>query len=302
MTNDSEDTNPQKGPANAGGALNIKSIPITGIVVGDDFRKLDTKTVNDLGASFREFGLMHPPTVCSERVPGFGPAKYRFRLVAGRHRLEAAKSLGWESIDVVVVEVGKKENRRRQITENLHRKPLTLQERTKQTQEWVEKCAEEGGKVSHPQPHNKGISRAAKELKKSKKAVRLDLEMLTITDDAWKKLEEVGLEGNQSVALEVAKMKPNKQIAGIQAIVEQRAERQKAKALNKMAAERPKMRKAASSKADTKTEEQWDNTSLDKLVSAWGNSLVLREAWAKATAEDRKRFVDEVLFADDDGG
>lgn len=69
-------------------------------------------------------GLLQPITV---NVAG--------ALVAGRHRLEAARSLGWDVISAVVVEEDDLLNRLAEIDENLQRFDLTVYEQAKHAEE-----------------------------------------------------------------------------------------------------------------------------------------------------------------------
>ena len=60
-------------------------IPIDAVVVGEGRREL--RRLGELAASIREVGLLNPITVTENR-----------RLVAGYHRLEACRILGWKVI------------------------------------------------------------------------------------------------------------------------------------------------------------------------------------------------------------
>jgi len=82
------------------------------ITVGKRRRALDPAKVDELVASIREVGLLEPIIVTP-----IGPVQRRFkgrkiayfsqlRLVAGWHRLEAAKKLGWRAIPATVIQPG----------------------------------------------------------------------------------------------------------------------------------------------------------------------------------------------------
>ena len=72
----------------------IRSIPITDITVGKRHRR-HLGDVAGLAASIEAVGLLHPVVVDDEG-----------QLIAGKRRLEAAKSLGWDEIPVHVVDLG----------------------------------------------------------------------------------------------------------------------------------------------------------------------------------------------------
>jgi ParB family chromosome partitioning protein len=67
-------------------------IPIDDIIVKRRVRK-DLGDIAGLAESLRRFGLMNPVLVSKRNV-----------LIAGRRRLEAARSLGWKTINAVTVE------------------------------------------------------------------------------------------------------------------------------------------------------------------------------------------------------
>jgi ParB family chromosome partitioning protein len=81
------------------------------IVIGKRRRALDPVKVDDLAASIRRVGLRHPITVTpmfeGDVEAGFRRGKKvyadQMRLVAGLHRLEAVKKLGWRTIPVSVI-------------------------------------------------------------------------------------------------------------------------------------------------------------------------------------------------------
>lgn len=81
-------------------------------------RQLVPEKVLELVESVREIGLLQPIVISSDK-----------RLIAGLHRLEAYKQLGWQEIDCVVKEYGKLEAELAEIDENLVRAELTVLER-----------------------------------------------------------------------------------------------------------------------------------------------------------------------------
>jgi ParB-like chromosome segregation protein Spo0J len=58
-------------------------------------RKVQADRVKALVSSIAEIGLMHPITVRPSRGSGYD-------LVAGQHRLEAARKLGWKRIPLSI--------------------------------------------------------------------------------------------------------------------------------------------------------------------------------------------------------
>ncbi len=97
----------------------MTTIPITSIIVADGRRRL--RGVAELAASISEVGLLNPITVTHEH-----------RLIAGYHRLEACKSLGWLEIPASVVTLSAEDAELAEIDENLVRHELTVLERCEQ--------------------------------------------------------------------------------------------------------------------------------------------------------------------------
>jgi hypothetical protein len=104
-----------------------------------------------------------------------------------------------------------------EIAENLHRLELTALERAQHVARWLElsKVLEEdsateakGAQLGHPsggeQPHDLGVSRAAKELGVSRQEVQRAVKIASIVPDAVTAAKEAGIDINQSKLLKVA--------------------------------------------------------------------------------------------------
>lgn len=96
-------------------------IKIEDIRINDGRRKIDEKTVNELMGSIECYGLINPVTVDKNMV-----------LIAGNHRLQACKRLGWEEIECTVMDLDKMKAELAEIDENLIRKELDLIEQGEQ--------------------------------------------------------------------------------------------------------------------------------------------------------------------------
>jgi len=93
-------------------------IIIDEIIVGERKRTIDSQYVMEIEKSIREVGLIEPIVVTRA-----------MRLVAGAHRLEAVRRLGWETIPAIVKDLTELEAELLEIDENLVRKELTVLER-----------------------------------------------------------------------------------------------------------------------------------------------------------------------------
>ncbi|MEN6487655.1 MAG: ParB N-terminal domain-containing protein [Smithella sp.] len=94
--------------------MNIK---INDIVVNNRKRKLNENKVKELAESMKIIGQLEPITVTSGNV-----------LLAGLHRIEAAKMLGWDEIKAELFEGNELECELAEIDENLMRNDLTVLE------------------------------------------------------------------------------------------------------------------------------------------------------------------------------
>jgi ParB family chromosome partitioning protein len=81
-------------------------------------RELSPEKVNELKESIQETGLLQPIIINNQNV-----------LIAGLHRLEACKALGWSEIDCVIKDLEELDAKLAEIDENLFRAELTVLER-----------------------------------------------------------------------------------------------------------------------------------------------------------------------------
>lgn len=100
----------------------VLSVALADIRVADRLRTPDQDWVALLAVSMEARGLQTPLLV--------GKSGDKFKLVAGAHRLAAAKKLGWEKIDAIVVEGDKLALRLVEIDENLIRRELSELDRS----------------------------------------------------------------------------------------------------------------------------------------------------------------------------
>ena len=120
--------------------MRIESVPIFGVTVGPRSRPVDPEKVAEIAESIKRVGLLQPITV-------YAPDNVAVELVAGRHRLEAVKSLGWEHIDAICVVGDKIERELVEISENLHRADLTKEQRDEHLRRYAELLEGQAQKV-----------------------------------------------------------------------------------------------------------------------------------------------------------
>jgi hypothetical protein len=132
----------------------------------ENHRTIDDLTVAGLAESIQLLGLQHPIIV--QRI-----SEFVCELVAGAHRLSAVKMLGWERIQVRVVDSETAELLN--ISENMHRSELSQLERSEHIIKWIE--LRRGGRPSQPlrggrQPNDLGNSEVARELGVDRRRIR----------------------------------------------------------------------------------------------------------------------------------
>ena len=98
--------------------MTTSTIPMDRIVVPEGRRPLNQAKIRELAASIRALGLLSPITVTTD-----------YALVAGWHRLEACRLLGWTEIPAVILPLGIVDAELAQIDENLIRNELSVLER-----------------------------------------------------------------------------------------------------------------------------------------------------------------------------
>lgn len=97
----------------------MTTVPVSLISTIGRIRQPDPKRVERLIASIADVGLLNPITVYPKEVVRNGQAQAGLGLIAGMHRLEAAKRLGWTEIEAVVVDLGEHQRVIAECDENL---------------------------------------------------------------------------------------------------------------------------------------------------------------------------------------
>lgn len=95
--------------------MKIKDIKITEIEISE--RKRELRNIDSLAESISQLGLLNPITVSKNNI-----------LIAGYHRLEVCKRLGWEIIPANIIDLDNLNEELAEIDENLMRNALTALE------------------------------------------------------------------------------------------------------------------------------------------------------------------------------
>lgn len=188
-----------------------RSIVIDAIVIDDGRLPVVDETVAALAESMDRIGLLNPITV--------RPVFHVPRLVAGRHRLEAAKRLGWTEIDCVELDERSDDPQAEtigqiaEIDENLVRRAISEIERAEMIARRVEILANKLAQAAPVSERGRvegrgnagGIRAAARELNMPRDTVRRAVSIAKLSPEAKAAARETGLDTNQSALLSAAK-------------------------------------------------------------------------------------------------
>lgn len=207
----------------------IDRLYVDDVQVPERRREVNRERVAQLAESMKKLGLMTPISVWT----GDNENVY---LVAGRHRLEAAKSLGWDRIDGVFVEMDERERRMWEIVENLHRAELTVLERGELEAEWIRlrdadqhgqvaqfESRREDGRGHHPEG---GLSAITRELGVERTEARRAIKIDALSPEVKAEAKILHLDNNQSALLNAAKQPtPHEQIRSLRQAAARKADR-----------------------------------------------------------------------------
>lgn len=203
--------------------MEVIRIPLSDVRPNIEGRVINRKSVETLAESMNRIGLINPITV----VPCVYTARGRadnpgWRVVAGGHRTEAARMLGWEAIDAFVLADcdDVKSQRMVEISENLHRAELSDVEKSKLIEEWREltcdKVRQLGAPLGGGQPKEQGFRKTANELGLKEQEVRRAHKIANMAPEAQDAARDLGLDSNQSALLAAAKQNtPEAQIESL---------------------------------------------------------------------------------------
>jgi hypothetical protein len=207
----------------------IRNIPLAALLMQAGL-SFDERNVQILAASFRHAGQTSAILVVREESGVF-------RVLSGKDRVRAAREVGWDSIDAVVLDRNERVQRIVEIAENLHRRRISVLERANLVNDWILLVRDEAAQVAHPkggrQPQDYGFSKAERTLGVSRAEAARSAQIASISQEAAAKAVEFNLQDNQAALLEAAKLPtPNLQVARLQEISEgKRVRRSKASPL-----------------------------------------------------------------------
>lgn len=195
-------------------------IPISQIKVSEGRREADQEAVQELMDSISRVGLLNPITVDQE-----------YTLIAGLHRLEAAKLLGWSEIECTVSSLEGLLAELAEVDENVVRKGLSAVEfsdlllRRKEIYEMLHpetKATQEGGpfrgnqhqevNVKMTQTTKSFIQDTAEKLGVGKRTVERQIQTAkNLTDEAKGIIRDSGTKITKKDALKLSRLEPERQ-------------------------------------------------------------------------------------------
>ena len=245
-------------------------------------REVDPAQVKALAESIKEVGLINPITVYPRDIIRNGQTVEGYGLVAGAHRLEACKSLGWSEVPVVVVDLNDNDRIIAECDENLCGSRLSPAEKAEFTaarkKAYLAKHPETAlGQNQHTRVSQDGEPTAprftadtAAKTGRSETSVQRDVERgEKVTPAALAMVKGTKLDTGEYLD-KLKKIKPENQCAKVQ---------QDLDALRK-----PKPKSAAPHAPDPED----DYSVRERQVSA------LMNAWNKAGKEAREHFIERI--------
>jgi ParB family chromosome partitioning protein len=242
--------------------IEVVKVSVADVKVPKRWRSINKIKLKRIADSMNSIGIQNPIHV---RINNGG-----IKLIAGRHRLEAAKQIGWRRIDAIAMPDDKLDRQLWHYSENLDRTDLTSLEyaeavahRAKLVTEKVARDTNSGGL----QPNDKGNSKAAKALGTSRDDVRRSKAIDAISSKAKKAAVKVGLDDNGDALWKVAQEeKPADQIRTVHELA--------------------KPKQASKPELSNKERKQ-----LKRLKSRFTAAIKLHQAWMKTSKIARDRFI-----------
>ena len=284
-------------------------IKISNIKINPGRREAEPKAVEELARSITAVGLMNPVTLDQNNT-----------LVAGLHRLEAAKLLGWTEIECTTIGMDSVQAKLAEIDENIVRTKLNRQELCEQLLRRKEIYETLHPETRHGMRNGQTAKNAnlatletksfaedtAEKIGMSKRAVSRLLQIANnLTGDARRIVEAHNM--TQDTALKLSRLQHDEQVeaasmlaAGTMESVEQyqeyQRERRKAIALSRPLSDEPPV--------DTRTEEEKERQkkeSLDGLVREFSrfieqflDRMKMYQGFADAFAEMSQTQISQV--------
>ncbi len=277
-------------PRQEGSRRDLRAIPIDSVLLPEGRAVLDDDVVGALASSMAEIGLQVPITVLQITA--------KYQLVAGAHRLAAAKRLGWSAIDAFVArdEVSAKVW---EAEENLLHRKLDVLEHSEWLTQWATLVLGDSGQPDHklgigrPRGGKAEAARRLPFLAKSEAAARKEIEraekIAALSPEAKQEIRRLGLADNQSALLDIARqLTADAQIAKARELSTRRESR-------KTRVRKTEPEGSQHSKEEPREQVLEQRPDLVPLIRAWEAAVDLRRAVGDAPTHVRQVFWEQVV-------
>lgn len=269
-------------------APRLSAIKIDRIKIWKGHRAHDTDAVNDMALSIREVGVITPVVVTRAGKDHAG--KNTYGCVSGALRISGAKLAGRNEICALVLNGDEDYVQLCRIAADLFRDDLTVLQKAEYLKDWTKiilsKGAQSAKRGGH-QPHDKGLSNAAKVFKLSRRmAGRLET-VGGLSPEVKAAIKDAKLDNSQKSMLAIAKENTDEE--RLRKVGELRLERVLGKTAARGTLGSPSLVPEESSNTDLR------DADFEKLKIAWESSPAFIIAWADAPLPTRERFIAEIL-------
>jgi ParB-like nuclease family protein len=284
----------------ARGEIPYELIRTNRILIPKDVADLDEEIVANIAESIQLFGMLHPVAV---RHDTEGIA-----LVAGAHRLEAAKRAGLHKIPCVFVQGNETDAALIRLGENLFRKTLTVLRQAEQLAEYYNLASAKVNVSGQPAQKGKtgrppgGIALAARELplvgrsvEARRRIIGNALKIDNITPEAKEAMIKAQLANNQSALLKIAEkvgrraqLKAIAELTKLSRRLNGSLDRASEPSNARIGAPKTGALKSSGNKVTIPTGGR-EITTFDDFIAKWNADC--RSAWAYLPASERERFL-----------
>lgn len=236
-------------------------------------RKVKPAKIKSLKRSIEKIGLQHPITLKRKAF-----SKDKYILVAGLHRLQSCKELGRKTIAATLVD--SKTAAWWIDAENLNRNDGSVLDRAEGWMRQARLLAEEGDAAKGgKQPHEKGVSRLAKELGVSRRVIGSAFKYASLPDSVKDRLRETRLDNRANFLTLVANQKSEKD--QLKLIDEKKKTKSRQNGFAVAKKRRARAEERVSLKSQVLKDDEWSDVAPDttedklrELEQAWRTSTV----------------------------
>jgi ParB/RepB/Spo0J family partition protein len=267
----------------------LRNIPINRIVVGKDHRHHHADAINDMAVSIREVGVINPVLV--EYAGKNDDGKNTYNCISGGLRIHGAKEVGYTEISAIVLKGNDDHIQLCGIAADLFRDDLTVLQQAEFLKDWLAITHKKGWHSAKPgglQPHDKGLSKAAKALNLSRRMVGRLETIGDLSAEVKAAIKAANLDNSQKSILAIAKEGTDEK--QVKKVKELRRHKNAKKEQSK-----PKKSGSPSLVPEESSNTDLNDADFEKLKTAWERSPEFITAWKDAPLPAREQFIKQIL-------